>query len=92
MARARELYRDGLTPFTTRAGSPSAAELSDRYESLAGQAFECAAFHRALAAFGLVVVRADLHRHAVVAGESESPEALPAVEYVGLVAARVLDG
>jgi aminoglycoside phosphotransferase (APT) family kinase protein len=90
MDRARELHRDGLTPFTTRAGSPSAAELAARYESHTGRAFEHGGFHRALAAFGLAVVWADLNRHAVVAGERDPTDALPAVEYVGLVAARAL--
>lgn len=92
MDRVRELHRDGLTPFTTRAGSPSAAELVARYESLTGRQFEYGSFHRALAAFGLATVWADLYRHEVVAGEQDPVEALPAVEYVGRVAAAALDG
>lgn len=92
MGRVRELHRDALTPFTTRAGSPTAAELVARYESLTGRQFEHGGFHRALAALGLATVWADLHRHGVVAGEQEPVEALPAVEYVGRVAAAALDG
>jgi len=91
MERVRELHRDGLTPFTTRAGSPSAAELVTRYESLTGRQFEHGGFHRALAAVGLATVWADIHRHGVVAGEQDPVEALPAVEYVGRVAAAALD-
>lgn len=90
MDRVRELHADGLTPFTTQAGSPSAAELVGRYEWLTGRTFEDGAFYRALGAFGLATVWADLHRHAVVAGETDPTETLPVVEYLALVAERIL--
>ena len=92
MARIREIHAEGLTPFTTRAGSPSAAELVGRYESLTGRTLDDGDFYRALAAFGLATVWADIHRHAVATGETEPCDALPVVEYLGLVAERVLDG
>jgi len=88
--RVHGIHAEGLTPFTTRAGSPSAAELVGQYESLTGRTFEHGAFYRAFAAFGLATVWADLHRHAVVAGETAPVDALPAVEYLGLVAERIL--
>jgi aminoglycoside phosphotransferase (APT) family kinase protein len=92
MDRVREIHAEGLTPFTTRDGSPSAAELVGRYESLTGRTFEHGTFYRALAAFGLATVWADLHRHAVANGEVEPADTLPVVEYLGLVGERILDG
>jgi aminoglycoside phosphotransferase (APT) family kinase protein len=91
MDRVRELHREGLTPFTTRAGSPDAAELVARYEARSGRAFGHGAFYRALAAFGLATVWANLHRHAVATGAATPADSLPVVEYTALVADRILE-
>ena len=80
----RDNNERGLAPFTARAGSPTRAELVDRYEEQTGMAFDHKRFHRTHAAFGLAVVWADLHRHQVAAGEeSHYP---PLVAYMAEVA------
>jgi aminoglycoside phosphotransferase (APT) family kinase protein len=75
----RETNERGREPFTAEAGSPTRRELVDCYEAETGRSFENERFYRALAAFLLALVWADLHRYAVEAGaESEWP---PYVEY-----------
>ena len=86
----RDNNERGLAPFTARAGSPTRAELVDRYEERTGVAFDHERFHRTHAAFGLAVVWADLHRHQVAAGEeSHYP---PLVAYMAAVADSIKRG
>lgn len=91
-----ETYRDieatnerGLCPFTAEPGSLSRQELITRYEDRAGITFENGRFYRAQAAFLLAMVWEDLDRHAVEAGAE--PEPAPFVDYMALVAARIVD-
>jgi aminoglycoside phosphotransferase (APT) family kinase protein len=91
MDRVHELHREGLSPFTHRPGSPAADELVARYEARSSRSFTDGPFYRALAAFGLATVWADIHRHAVATGAADPVDALPVVEYTALVAEHILE-
>lgn len=80
----------GLSPFTSRPGSPSRRELVARYEEQTGFAFENERFHRAHAAFSLATVWEDLRRHDIEAGADPDPN--PWVDYMAAVAASIVDG
>lgn len=86
----RETNERGLAPFTNRAGSPSRRDLVERYEARTGIDFEHERFYRALAAFVLATVWADLHRHRVEAGEDSDWE--PYIEYMSLLAHSIASG
>lgn len=85
----------GLAPFTAEPGSPTRRELVARYESRTGRSFGHGRFYRALAAFALATVWADLYRWSVEAG-AESDEVAsdwePRIEYVGLLGECIVDG
>lgn len=85
-----ETNERGLAPFTNRPGSPSRRDLVERYEARTGIAFEHERFYRALAAFVLATVWADLHRYQVEAGEESDWE--PYVEYMSLLAYSIASG
>ncbi len=86
----RETNEQGLAPFTNNPGSPTRQELVGHYEDLTGISFEDEQFYRALAAFGLATVWADIHRHEIEAG-AES-DWVPYIEYMALVAAAIVEG
>ncbi|MCU4974153.1 phosphotransferase family protein [Halobacteria archaeon AArc-m2/3/4] len=86
----REINDHGLAPFTAEPGSPSRRELVDRYEDGTGFSFEHDRFYRALAAFMLATVWADLDRHQVEAG-AEADRG-PYIEYVSTIARSIVDG
>ncbi|MWG34101.1 phosphotransferase family protein [Halomarina oriensis] len=85
-----EMNDHGLSPFTTDPGSPTRREVVAHYESLTGRTFDHERFYRALAAFVMGVVWADLHRFRVETGAASDFE--PMVEYVGLLASAIADG
>lgn len=85
-----ETNERGLAPFTSEPGSPSRRELVARYEDRTGITFEHERFHRALAAFALATVWADLHRYSVEAGEPSALE--PRIEYVSAIATSIVEG
>lgn len=86
----REVNENGLAPFTARAGSPTRRELVARYERRTGREFDHRRFYLAQSAFLLGTVWSDLHRHEVEAGGD--PDRDPNVEYVAMLAERILDG
>jgi len=85
----------GMAPFTSEPGSPTRAELVDRYERETGTAVENLGFHVGLSALGLLTVWANLYRERVEdAGADEPVDAtLPArIDYVSLLAHAVVTG
>jgi len=88
----RAANEHGLAPFTSKPGSPTRQELVARYEDRTGRSFDHERFYRATGAFGLATVWVDLRRHAVEAGTDADWTRRPSVEYVALLAERVLDG
>lgn len=80
----------GLAPFTNKPGSPSRRELVARYENKTGLAFENDRFYRALAAFVLATVWADLHRYDVEAGRESDRE--PHIDYMSMIATSIVSG
>jgi aminoglycoside phosphotransferase (APT) family kinase protein len=89
LAELERRNESGLAPYTNAPGSPTRREVVDRYEHTTGLSFEHEDFYRAHAAVTLGSVWADLHRRAVEAGESS--DWLPHIEYVGLLAERIVD-
>lgn len=85
----------GLAPFTAKPGSPTRREVVARYEARTGRSFGHGRFYRALAAFALATVWADLYRWSVEAG-AEADEAAsdwePRIEYLGLLGECIVDG
>ena len=90
LAEMAERNEGGLAPFTTRPGSPDRAALAERYERWTGLTFDNRRFYRALAAFLLATVWADLHREAVAAGRGSTHA--PWVDYTLGTAGAVLEG
>jgi len=90
LATLRRRNEAGLAPFTAAPGSPSRAELIDRYERRAGRSVQDWRFHLAHAAFSLATVWADLHRNRVEAGAESEWE--PHVEYMAELANLVASG
>lgn len=82
----------GLAPFTGDPGSPTRRELVARYEDATGIEFAHDRFYRALGAVTLASVWADLHRLRVEAGDDPAPSTDPRVEYLALVADRIIGG
>lgn len=68
----RDANENGLSPFTSKSGSPDRRELVSRYEDRTGMDFSNERFYRAYAAFGLATVWEDLHRHRIEAGAASS--------------------
>jgi aminoglycoside phosphotransferase (APT) family kinase protein len=90
IADLRETTEYGLAPFTSAPGTPSRRELIDRYEERTGISVENERFYLALGAFMLAAVWADIHRHALEAGESSSKK--PYVEYMSMLAGSIVRG
>ena len=90
LREVRAMNERGLSPFTAAPGSPGRRELVARYEARTGIAFGRERFYRAKAAFMLATVWADLHRHRVETGEDADRD--PYVDYMAMVAERILDG
>ncbi|PSQ58677.1 phosphotransferase family protein [Halobacteriales archaeon SW_7_71_33] len=81
----------GMAPFTSEPGSPTRAELVDRYERETGTAAENLGFHVGLSALGLLTVWANLYRER--AEDAGVDATLPArIDYVSLLAHSVLTG
>lgn len=64
VSAVHDLHEDGFHPWSTDPGAPSTADLVDAYTDATGHAFTTDRFYRALGAFLLATVWADLHRHA----------------------------
>ncbi|MFC6726626.1 phosphotransferase, partial [Halobium palmae] len=92
MEGVRNIHERGLSPFTSKPGSLSRAELVARYEERTGVEFERERFYRAQAAFALATVWADLHRLRVEAGAGDESGYPPLIDYMALVAAQIADG
>lgn len=86
----RETNEQGLAPFTNEPGSPTRRELVSHYECLTGISFDDERFYRALAAFGLATVWADIHRHQLESGVDSHWE--PYIEYMSMVARSIVEG
>lgn len=80
----------GLSPFTSKPGSPTRRELVTRYEEQTDIPFENERFYRAHAAFMLATVWEDLHRHRVEIGAESDWE--PRIDYLTMMANSIIDG
>lgn len=85
-----EVNEKGLSPFTTKPGSPSRRKLVTRYEVKTDIQFENERFYRAHAAFMLATVWEDLHRHRVEVGTESDWE--PRIDYMTMMANSIVSG
>jgi aminoglycoside phosphotransferase (APT) family kinase protein len=98
VARHPDTERDDLTgdsapavaPYSTSPGSPSRRELVDRYEKRTGTEFDHDRFYRALAAFDLAAIWADIYRTQLDSRSAEEWE--PNIEYLVALAESITSG
>lgn len=89
LTELRRVNEHGLSPFSSKPGSPSRRELQSRYEQRTGLTVRHNRFYVAYSAFALATVWADIHRDTLDAGEPS--DRAPWIEYMGLVARNAVD-
>jgi aminoglycoside phosphotransferase (APT) family kinase protein len=80
----------GVAPYTTRPGSPTRRELTERYETATGIPFEHDRFYRTLAAFDLAAIWEDIYREQL--GSDSAGQWEPSIEYLLLVGESIACG
>jgi aminoglycoside phosphotransferase (APT) family kinase protein len=80
----------GVAPYTTRPGSPTRRELTERYETATGIPFEHDRFYRTLAAFDLAAIWENIYREQL--GSDSAGQWEPSIEYLLLVGESIACG